>query len=45
MVLSLNPNLTSFRKNLNNYPSLLRHCILNWLNEWPEEALILVSKQ
>ncbi|XP_054281409.1 dynein axonemal heavy chain 7-like [Macrosteles quadrilineatus] len=39
IILSLSSISYSFRRWLSLYPSLLNHCTVDWVEDWPEEAL------
>lgn len=43
IVLCLSPVGESLRKRMRMFPSLVNCCAINWVNSWPEEALLSVS--
>jgi len=44
IVLCMSPVGEAFRKRIRMFPSLVNCCTIDWINPWPEEALISVSK-
>ena len=42
--LTLSPIGQQFRSKIRNFPSLVNCCILDWIDKWPEEALLNVGK-
>ena len=45
IVLCLSPVGESFRMRIRMFPSLVNCCAINWINAWPEEALLSVSSR
>jgi dynein heavy chain len=43
IILCLSPVGESLRKRIRMFPSLVNCCAINWVNPWPEEALLSVS--
>ena len=38
-------NYVAFRKLIRTYPSLIRETTINWLGEWPHDALLDVAEK
>jgi len=45
IVLCLSPVGESFRKRIRMFPSLVNCCTIDWVDSWPEEALLSVSSR
>ena len=45
IVLCLSPVGESFRMRVRMFPSLVNCCAINWIQSWPEEALLSVSSK
>ena len=45
IVLCLSPVGESFRSRIRMFPSLVNCCAINWVQSWPEEALLSVSSR
>lgn len=43
MTITLSPVGGQFRTRLRNYPSLINCCSMDWVDKWPEEALLGVA--
>ena len=43
VVLAMSPVGSSLRTRMRMFPSLVNCCTINWLNPWPEEALLSVA--
>ena len=41
----MNPREKYFRKNLNAYPAILKYCVQDWFMGWPQEALVLATRE
>lgn len=44
IVLALSPVGDKLKERMRMFPSIVNCCTLNWLNPWPEEALLTVAK-
>lgn len=44
MILSFSPKGDNFRR-LINYPGIMDGCIIDWFDEWPQEALLSVAQR
>ena len=42
--LAFSPIGNLLRKRMRFFPSLINCCTIDWLNPWPEEALLTVAK-
>ena len=45
LVLCLSPVGEALRSRFRMFPSLVNCCTINWVNVWPEEALLSVSSK
>jgi len=45
LVVSMNSAHTKFRQILREYPSLVKHCGIDWFGRWPTEALVEVANR
>eukprot|EP00398_MALV-I-01_sp_L67-1_P000742 gene742-313_t len=43
IVMCMSPIGAAFRNRLRNYPSLVNCCTIDWLKEWPKDALVKVG--
>ncbi|TPP62553.1 Dynein heavy chain 5 [Fasciola gigantica] len=45
VVLSFSPIGENFRRRIMNYPGIMEGCVIDWLQEWPQEALLSVARR
>ena len=45
IILCFSPIGEAFRERLRQFPSLINCCTIDWYSEWPEDALISVSRK
>jgi dynein heavy chain len=45
IILAMSPFSGSFKTGIAKYPALLNCCSINWINQWPDDALNFVSKR
>ena len=45
IILCLSPVGESLRRRIRMFPSLVNCCAINWVDSWPEEALLSVSER
>ena len=45
MIFALSPFSDFFRRSIANFPALLNCCTINWLHQWPDDALNFVSRK